>query len=248
MKVGTILTATDLNPLYCDFIPIFIRAWKKLLPESDICIVLIANEIPSKFLEYSPYIRLFPPIPGIHTAFQAQCIRLLYPRQIQRNEGVLITDMDMLPMNRTYYVDTIAKTSNDTFVVYRDVCLPGEISMCYNIACPGIWQSMFGNEDITTLLQSWYKNTNYSGDHGGPGWGTDQVILVNTFNTWKGNKQIFNDRVTQFQRLDRSQHMSFFSNRIKLQMMIHSGFFTDYHCLRPYTEHREINDFIVSCL
>jgi hypothetical protein len=247
MKVGTVLVATDTNPLYCDFIPCFVKAWKKVLPEADICIVMIADEIPAKFQEYSEHIRLFPPIPEIHTAFQAQCIRLLYPRHIERKEGVLITDMDMLPMNRGYYVNTIAEIPDDTFVVYRDVCLPSEISMCYNVACPDVWTSIFGSEDIRAVLQTWYNGTGYDGKHGGKGWGTDQIILVNMFNRWNGSKRIFNDNQTAFRRLDRA-YPPIFDNLLSLKGMIQSGFFADYHCLRPYSAYAEINDFIVSCL
>ena len=32
MKIGTSVTATDLNPLYSDFIPNFVKAWKTDLP------------------------------------------------------------------------------------------------------------------------------------------------------------------------------------------------------------------------
>jgi hypothetical protein len=247
MKIGTVLVATDTNPLYCDFIPIFVRAWKTLLPEADICIVMIADEIPERFQPYSHHIKLSPPITGIHTAFQAQCIRLLYPREIERDEGVLITDMDMVPMRRSYYTDPIANVPEDTFIVYRDVCLPGEIAMCYNVAHPTTWTAMFGTESYCDILSRWYAPTNYDGRHGGVGWGTDQVILVKFFNDWDGPKVVLNDTVTRFDRLDRVlPHM--FQNKIELKSRIQRGLYADYHCMRPYTEHKEINDYIVGCL
>lgn len=248
MKIGTILVATDTNPLYCDFIPSFVRAWKALVPEADICIVMIADNIPERFSEYAAHIRLFPPIPGLHTAFQAQCIRLLYPRQIARAEGVLITDMDMLPMNRRYYVNSIHSYPDDAFVVYRDVCLPGEISMCYNVALPAVWSSMFGDESIENALREWYVGTSYSGMHGGAGWGTDQTILVRMFNQWNGTKVVLNDRATHFRRLDRGYHKNLFRDHHRLRTLIRQGVFADYHCFRPYRQYREMNDFVVSCL
>ena len=152
MKVGTVLTATDLNPLYSEFIPIFIKAWNILFPEADVVVVLVAHEIPEDLKVYEKNIKLFKPLPDVLTAFQAQCIRLLYPRLIERDEGVLITDMDMLPMNRSYYADPIKDISDDTFVTYRNVCLPMEIAMCYNIATPAVWRSMFGNSTTESLL------------------------------------------------------------------------------------------------
>lgn len=247
MKLGTILVATDTNPLYCDFIPNFVTAWKTLVPEADICIVMIADAIPDAFQAYSPYIQLFPPIPGMHTAFQAQCIRLLYPRQIARDEGVLITDMDMLPMRRAYYVDTVANCPEDAFVVYRDVCLPNEISMCYNIAHPATWRAVFGDEPTAEILSRWYAPTNYDGQHGGVGWSTDQVILVRKFNEWNGPKVVLNDSITSYSRLDRI-HPWVFQNRAQLKEHIQAGSFSDYHCIRPYAQNKDINDYVVKCL
>ena len=248
MKVGTILVATDTNPLYCDFIPSFVAAWTTLVPEADLCIVLIADEIPERFHPYAKHIRLVKPIPGLHTAFQAQCIRLLAPRDITRDEGVLITDMDMLPMNRSYYVDSIREAPSDAFVVYRDVCLPTEISMCYTIAHPRTWASMVGSESSETALRTWYATTSYSGDHGGRGWNTDQLILVDRFNRWTGPKVVLNDTLTRFARLDRAHPPAWFQDRHRLHDCIRRGVFADYHCLRPYTQYREITEFIVSCL
>ena len=247
MKLGTIVTSTDTNPLYMDFIPSFIKSWSLLVPEADIVIVLVAISIPEQLKEYSKHIVLFPPIVGIHTAFQAQCIRLLYPRQVTRDEGVLITDMDMLPMNRRYYVNSIETIPDDHFIVYRDVCLPEEISMCYNIASPSTWTSMFGTKSVQNLLQEWHAETGYDGIHGGKGWGTDQHILVTMFNAWNGPKTVLNDTVTQFSRLDRGWPLQF-QDKQGLRNKIQSGTYADYHCLRPYQQHKEINDFIVQCL
>jgi hypothetical protein len=247
MKLGTILTATDLNPLYSEFIPNFIKAWNILFPDADVVIVLIADEIPENLKQYDKNLKLFRPVPNVHTAFQAQCIRLLYPRLIERNEGVLITDMDMLPMNRSYYIDAIRDIPDDTFVTYRDVCLPTEIAMCYNIAIPKVWAGVFGNASTESILQSWYVSTKYDGQHGGEGWGTDQQILLKKFNWWSGPKVTLNDSITKFNRLDRI-HPWVFSNKEQLKQTIQGGIYIDYHCLRPYSIYKEVNDFVVSCL
>jgi hypothetical protein len=249
MKIGTILTATDSNPLYSDFIPKFIECWNHVIPEADVCILYIGESLPLNLIPYRAYIRLIHPIPNIHTAFQAQCLRLLYPREIKRNEGVLITDMDMFPLNRRYYVDSIRNISDDAFVVYRDVCLPNEISMCYNVALPSTWTSIFGTKPSNELLEEWYLPSGYDGKHGGRGWSTDQQILVQAFRSWEGNKVILNDTNTSFARLDRNiPNDAWEKQRFKIRTLILRGFFADYHCLRPYTEFRETNDWIVSCL
>lgn len=249
MKLGTIVTATDANPLYSDFIPLFIRAWSHLLPEADIRILYIAESLPESLLPYEKHIRVIPPIPGLHTAFQAQCIRLLYPREVTRDEGVLITDMDMLPLSRSYYVNSIRDAPEDAFVVYRDVCLPSEISMCYNVAHPKTWADVFGSEATETLLKSWASNVAYDGLHGGSGWNTDQMVLVKSFDAWTGPKVVLNDAVTKFARLDRAMPMDLWEReRHRIRSLILQGYFADYHCLRPYSEYKDLNDWVVSCL
>jgi len=241
MKIGTVLTASDLNPLYCDFIPIFIKAWNILFPEVDVIIVLVADKIPDFLIDYSKNIKLFNPIPNIHTAFQAQCVRLLYPQYIKRNEGVLITDMDMIPMNRYYYERCISSISDQTFIAYRDILLPHEIPMCYNIAIPETWRKMFEGE----TLEKWYQRKVYDGKHGGSGWNIDQLVLIEKFNQYTGTKVILNDNITKYKKLDRTGYN--FNDRF-LADKIKSGEYSDYHCLRPYSQFKEVNDFIIQNL
>jgi hypothetical protein len=245
MKLGTVLTASDLNPLYCEFIPPFIKVWKKLFPEVDVVVVLVANDIPDALKEYSANIRISKPIEGIHSAFQAQCIRMLYPRHIERDEGVIISDMDMFPMNRSYYENYISSLSDDMFIAYRDVCLPGEIPMCYNIAHPSIWRAVFGEKSDEETLKEWY-NPIYDGKHGGKGWNTDQIILIKKYNEYSGSKRILNDKITGFRRLDRGSRV--FSNMDALKNDISSGVYSDYHCWRPYSAYKDINDSIIQSL
>ena len=149
----------------------------------------------------------------------------------------------MLPMNRFYYEDAIKNISDDTFISYRDVLLPHELPMCYNIAIPSVWKSMFEGETI----EKWYNGTNYDGGHGGIGWSTDQLMLIKKFNEFSGNKIILNDRITRYNRLDRIDGWQF-SNLKELRDKISKGEYSDYHCLRPYSQHKEVNDFIVESL
>jgi hypothetical protein len=246
MRVGNVLTATDENPLYWKFIPNFIKAWKAVLPEANIHVVFVGKTVPEELEAYARYIRRVDPIEGIHTAFHAQCVRLLFPRHVGGGP-TLITDMDMLPMNRSYYTEAIKDIPDDHFTTYRDVCLPGEIAMCYNIATSAVWTAMFGDSDMETTLKRWYSTVRYTGEHGGSGWNTDQIILLNAFNAWPGPKITLNDSITGYNRLDRI-HPWVFEDKGRLEMAIRRGVYSDYHCLRPYDDHKEMNDFVVSCL
>jgi hypothetical protein len=251
MKLDCVLTASNLNPLYCDFIPIFVKTWKKLYPDVDVKVILIAKEIPEQFKEYSGNIILFEPIEGVSTAFISQYIRSLYPALLNYENGVMITDMDILPMNSRYYTENIKSFDNDKFIYYRNVLFENrEIAMCYNIATPKTWSEIFNIkniDDLKNILIKRNQEITYADTHGGSGWSVDQLDLYKRVMEWNiktSNFVFLKDSETGFRRLDRGcfnldNHIS---NNIK------SGIYSDYHLLRPYTTYKIINDEIYNLL
>jgi hypothetical protein len=243
MKIDCILTATNLNATYCEFIPIFIKTWKKLIPYVDIKIIMIADNIPIEYRDYSNNIILFKPIDNIDTSFISQYIRLLYPALLPYTNGILITDMDMLPLNSIYYTDNIKDISDDKFVYYRNVLLnENEIAMCYNIATPNIWSSIFSINNINDIIERFIKVHKE-----GVNWSTDQKHLFKYVMEWNNktkNLIILKDNDTSFRRLDRGR---FILNE-QLCNLISSGYFSDYHSLRPHNKYKDINDYICNLL
>ena len=254
MKLDCILTSCNDNTMYCDFIPIFIKTWSKLYPDVDVKIIFISDSIPEKFKEYNNNIILYTPESNISTAFISQYIRLLYPALLNYKNGILITDMDILPMNKTYYKKNIEEYSDDKFIYLRDVCMEGkQIAMCYNVAISKIWKEIFNInsiEDINIRLKEVFYELKHGYQIRGCGWGSDQIDLYTYVMEWniKTNNFIkFSDCITGFSRLDRCES---FSTNIsdELKNKIKSGFFSDYHCLRPYSTHKEINEQIYNLL
>jgi hypothetical protein len=252
MKLDCILTAVNENPLYLDFIPIFIKTWKKLYPLVDIKIILISNKIPENLNEYQDYIILFEPIEKISTAFISQYIRLLYPAILNYENGVMITDMDMLPMNRTYYSKNIEAFTDDKFIYLRNVLLESnQIAMCYNVSTPNIWSEIFNIktiEDVKNRLIERFNNIKYIDGHGNFGWSIDQLDFYNYVTNWNNktnNFVILNDKNTGYCRLDRSS-----LKKINEQIInnIKNGKYSDYHCHRPYNNYKILNDTVYESL
>jgi hypothetical protein len=243
MILKYVLTATNDNPLYIDFIPIFIKTWNKLYPNVKVIIILIANEIPEKYLKYKDNIILFEPINEIKTCFTSQIIRLFYPCILDSNDGILITDIDILPMNRTYFTQNIQNYDNDKFIYYREnVCFnEQQIAMCYNVATPKIWKDVFNinnKEDIINKIKNIYFENNT--------WFADQIMLFKYIKNWKLKQTNFvclNEKETKFKRLNRN---TFDINNI--ETIILNNTFSDYHCLRPMSKYSEINNKIVDLL
>tara|TARA_Y100000741_G_C18237359_1_gene552256 strand:+ start:73 stop:843 length:771 start_codon:yes stop_codon:yes gene_type:complete len=251
MKFTDVLTATDTNPLYYKFVPIFIRAWKKLFPEIKIHIILISDKIIPELEPYSEFIKLFPPLKNIKTSFIAQNIRLFYPCLLKTEGGVLITDMDIIPMNTNYYVEPIKNIEDDKFICYRQLECVGknEMVICYNIALPETWRQIFSIKtiaDINYILEYILNNNmKYVGHYNMPFWITDQLYLYECTQQWNyvnnGRLIILNDNLTKFKRLDRNK----FPDYLTLINYIKEKKYTDFHMYRPYENYKEINEKIV---
>lgn len=260
MKLGAVVSAVNLNPQYTQFVPQFVRAWTTLFPSIQTVVLLIANEIPEELQPYKKYIQLVPVDSSISTVFASQCIRLLWPRFLDTSDAVLISDIDMIPLQRDYYVNAIKDISDDTFVVYRHG-LPEELYMCYVAGTPVTWRGLFGEESHADILARWYSEVDLSDiEHdeclrGCKSWNKDQIELTKAFNAWKGLKHVYNDRDLEFRRLCRSflerkpgtLERNLIENRHLLEFNIKSGLFADYHMISNES-HADFNEFVLSCL
>ena len=268
MRLSACLVSCDLNPLYLDFFPVIRQLWMEVVGVR-IKLVLIADAIPPALDAWADDIVLFPPLPGINTAFQAQCIRLLYPALMEPEAdggAVIISDMDMVPMCRRYYTDSIASLPDNNFAVYRGNVLisdSAQIAICYNAARPAVWGEIFGSpngridgiEDVRRILADWAGQCpEYDGRHGGQGWSFDQRVLFERVRTWasrapnKTRITVLNDVETGFQRLDRLDLMRAGALSMAQAERIRDHLYTDYHLLRPNADFKAVNDRIVQIL
>lgn len=245
MRLHTVVSAVNMNPHYMAFVPNFITSWKYLFPNVDVRVVVIADELPKMFEPFVEHLVLHPCPKGLSDVTVAQCIRLLYPREIDTSEGVLITDIDMFPLQREYYIRGIDDVQKNTLVIYRNG-LPDELYMCYLCAAPAVWTSLIGSEDTDTLLTKWCANT---------AWNTDQTELTKAFYNWKGPTKIWADRELRFNRLCRSfkehklgsEYRSLIDSPVQCRVRIQEGLLTDYHAL-PEKDHVQFNRYIVDSL
>tara|TARA_B110000037_G_scaffold221069_2_gene290720 strand:- start:880 stop:1635 length:756 start_codon:yes stop_codon:yes gene_type:complete len=243
MKLDCVLTAVNENPLYLEFVPIFIKSWNKLYPDVDVKIILIANNIPENLLLYKKNIILFKPIENVSTCFTAQFIRLLYPCILNYKNGVLITDMDNLPMNRTFFTKNIENIPNDKWINLRDWRTRDQICMCWQVATPDTWKQVFhidNLQDIKETLINVNNNIDYKDGSTDRFWFTDQLYLYEKVMAWNkttNNYLFLKDKETGVNRLCRSSFN--ISNVTKTN--ITAGNYSDYHMLRPMSKYSDIN-------
>ena len=255
MFLTDVVTATNMNPTYYKFIPVFIKCWKRLFPSINIHIVVVADELLDELQPYKEHLKLFKPIDNVETSFTAQNIRLFYPALLKEAKGgIIITDMDMVPMNTSYYVEPIKDISNDKFVCYRPLSCVGknEMVICYNIAHQNTWSQIFNintENDIIDRILSIYQKDKYYGEnaniHYKPYWITDQLYLYEKTQEWnvKTNNLVILDDINTMKRIDKTNTNPFDVEQHFIR--ISNGFYSDFHMFRPYDNYMtQINRII----
>ena len=251
MKVTKVLVSCD-NIHYAEMFPLVKEAWSRVCGY-DCIVVYVGNELPDvlKQEKYKNSVFLFKPIEGIHTTFQTQCIRLLWPC-LMHDEIVLISDMDIAPLQKEYFHDVLFNFHENMFVTYTDRYIKQYMfAMCYNVAHSRTWSekfNVFSYEEICEKLKLWYNGleNKYDGQKNCPGWYTDQKQLYKHIIDSPG-VAILNDAQTKFKRMDKKQKKFILSNIEGLKKDIQNKIYTDFHFIRPYSKfHRCIKILVQS--
>lgn len=237
MKIDFVLTAGNLNHHYLQIFPLIHQVWKKRF-NLDCYLILVATEIPDYLIHLKDSIILFKPMENINDIYVAQVIRILYPA-LYPNKNILITDLDIIPVNKQYFIKPVKKLEQNFFVSYTDRYIKQEmLAICFNLAPGYVYSKMFNVltlEDIKNKLIEWY-NPDYTGRKNCPGWYTDQKQLYRHFYKYQGNKKILNDKIIGFKRLN---------NRTRDKQYIVKNFndilnniekYSDIHCIKPFSK------------
>ncbi|MBA3954444.1 hypothetical protein H0X48_03950 [Candidatus Dependentiae bacterium] len=180
LKLDRVILATNNNPLYIEFWPYVAKAWTQLIGIKP-TLALIADEDVKIDESLGDVIR-FKPLPGVPDGLYAQVIRLLLPAYFP-NDGCIISDIDQLPLQRSYFVNTIASVPDNQFIVYNNWCYgktTPRYPMCYVAAKGQVFKKLFDIqtvEDIPTIVERWASM--------GLGFDTDETILYHTLVNWK---------------------------------------------------------------
>ena len=139
------------------FIPKQILFWKRF--NINFLAIFVGDSIPDELEEYKSYIILWKLNLDLNTAYVAQNLRMYFSALIQLpdDEMVMLTDMDMLPTNPTYYTSNLEQYRHDDFIYYRHVD-GNQIYMCYNAAHPNTWSKLFGISNFDDIYNKIKEN------------------------------------------------------------------------------------------
>lgn len=191
MKLTTVISSVNNNPNYYKFIPKQILFWEKF--GIKFIALFVGETIPNELIKYTKNIILWNKNLDINTAFVGQNLRMYYTAllKLPDNEMVMITDMDMLPINPHYFTNGLQNFTKNDFIYYRHIYYSNknEIFMCYNASHPETWAKLFkinSEQDIANALYNSYP-TDYNGtsnEH----WMTDQHIMYNVLHKYENLK------------------------------------------------------------
>jgi len=234
MKLSSVLVACNENTKYLDFWPIVKEAWWKVasLP----CIMIYVGETLPESLKDDPAVKFFKSIPDWPTATQAQCIRLLYPALLGGDGAVMISDMDMIPLQKDFFVKGFDKFNETQFVSLRGSDeQEKQIYMCYVGATPKVWGELFNissEADLRLRLIEWSQKYPSDGRHGGQGWCSDQIEL---YTRVMKCKELWPERVgfvpwtPQIPRLDRGNPGEWYIWNCDLEFNLKNKYYVDFH-------------------
>lgn len=228
MNIDYVVISSDSNPLYRDFYEPVSRMWKHFGYKTfmiEIC------EEDSEIFETE--FGIYKKIKSVceNTGLQAQTSRLFASKLI-RGKNLLLSDIDMAPINISYFEERAASAKEDeiTFFTGQPYGVNPFYPMCYVLAKSDILSKALEIDSFTFSEFIAYLQENYKGDtKWGTIWNTDENFLYDKMQLFE-NKSVLHDRNLE-RRINRTR-WTYTEEYIK------SGYYIDTHLLRPYSAYK----------
>jgi hypothetical protein len=233
MKIDYCLVGSDSNPFYLDFWPVISNVWKNKFNVTPV-LGLICDEDSDLYDDGNGLVKKFKPGNCFSIENQAQLVRLYLSKYL--NGNCIISDIDMIPLSKQYFIDDLKKYTEDELIVmsshHPQTNGINQYPMCYVAGHSHVLNKIFKTEltwsDFLCLIP----------DHG---WYTDQVFLYESIQKYGLENVKFPLRGFGNDRVDRVG-WGYDENLLK------KGFYVDSHLLRPYQEYKTQIDKLISLI
>lgn len=228
MKIDYVIIASDENPTYKDFYPVVAKKWNELGFKTYFINICDNDEI---FENKWGIVHNIKALEFVSTAFQSQVVRLFSSNFIEGN--LLMSDVDMLPLNKEYYNSYVNELTENNVIIYTgqpytDVPY---YPMCYILAHSNTLRNLLS---IKNLSFSDYCKMLF--EKYGEAWNTDEHFMYDEFQKNKESLVIKSRDLKR--RVDRFR-WGYDYNLLK------EGYYIDSHLLRPYAQYfQEVNKLI----
>ena len=257
MKVDYVAVSSTCDSFYLDFWPIVSRIWKKKFNYTPVLFLVHTDKSIRPTEEFGEVV-YFEPLPDVPLNIQAQCSRYWLPST--KPDAIWMTsDIDMFPISRSYFIDSLANIPNDKFVNMNARGV-GIFPCCYNVAMGKTYKEVIGLPDSYEEYLKQTKWQDFKKDHTPQNsgismshWGIDEWYpnqQMKRYNETHASKHKFvmttrngsPPRDTCPLRVDRQS-----SNRWNRDHVVNERYI-DAHSLRPYTQHKHDIDTLVALI
>lgn len=247
MKINKVILSCNNNTYYSDFWTPVSKIWK-IKFDIDPILLVISNDKMDLSSDYGE-VKYFNPLKNIPEHIQAQCIRYWYP-SVELDTTWMISDIDMFPISKYYFIDSIKCVKDDKFVNLNS---DGKyFPACYNCGLGRTFKDVIqideNWEDFMTKVYMFKDNITYSHSLENSNisnlanWGLDEYYSCEMINKYNDQSKIINvSRPGGFcqRRLDRI-------NWNPSEELIKDEWYNDCHSIRPYSLYKKQIDTLVN--
>ena len=232
MNVDYVIISSDDNPMYKDFYPVVAKRWIELGYKTYYLNITDTDEIIEN--EYG-VIHKIKALDFVSTGFQSQVVRLFSSKFIEGN--IMMSDIDMLPINGEYYSQYLNEITDDNVIIYSGQPY-GNVPyypMCYVVSHSSNFRKYLEIENMNFSEYCKMLSDNY-----GQAWNTDENFMYDRLQNYKENLVVKNERDFS-RRVDRGS-WNYSDDLLK------SGHYIDSHMLRPYSTYKNQIDELINKL
>jgi hypothetical protein len=248
MKIDFVLHSSNSNPMYLDFWPLVSKVWTLRFGIRPLLIYIDEDHSIPIDTTYGGVLKL-KPVPGVPVYLQCLWVRYWMPTQFP-DKVCMISDIDMFPISKSYFIETIASIPDDKYV-HLYTC-PDYLPSCYHVAKGRLFQQ------VLDLPSSWEESlrrlhareakpkTDYNGTieflKDKPQWGVDEEYATQRVREYP-DRSIFIFVNRTHKRIDRDSWEW-------TEADVLADVYADSHSLRPYRdpEHRPKIDRLLDVL
>jgi len=228
MIIKYVILAKDDNPLYDGFWEINSEICVKILGITPV-LFYISDEDSDFYRDKYGIVKKIKSVESIDTGFQSQIVRM-YGCKYFPEDVCITSDLDMLMINRGYFIDQVKDFSQDSFVIYTSDAYrktkPNRYPICYN-AAKGKHYNYILNCDVE-FEEYAHRLHNFLGN-----WHCDELYFT---------KQLDASNFPNIKKLKRgwNRRKNMANRRIdrKAWSWQENTPYIDCHCLRPYTKYK----------
>lgn len=239
MKIDRVLLSSDDNPMYFDFWEPISRVWNEkfgIIPT----LLYFGNGNPSE--KYGEVVR-FDSKSKHSSHLRTLWSRYWYP-STQPEKVFCIGDIDMIPISKAYFIDSIQDIPEDYYVHLMPNHLP--MPSCYHVATGKLFKEVLDLPNTFEESLDLVWDANFGADHpqfGFSRWGSDEQ-----FATMKINQKV-SAKLVNLKSIDRPPNSRIDrSNWSYTVEDVRRGKYVDSHSIRPYKENKEEIDRLISLI